>query len=131
MTLARAIARAASTTLKLPDRVPQSSGSLNALGSGGGLLGSGAQSGMEAYRSIGAAYGPIRRICESVALVKWSVYQQTGSLGDTDRQLLDDAEHIRRNRVREVQPKIALPQRFDRCVHGCVHGQISEQTFCQ
>ena len=86
MTFSRAFAKA----VKLPSRVPSSAGR-GGLFSGGNLLGSGAQSGMEAYTSIGAAYGPIRRICEAVSLVKWSVYQQTETVGKIDREFLDDA----------------------------------------
>lgn len=76
---------------KLPPRVPQSSQTRGSLYGAGNLLGGGAQSGMAAYRDVGAAYGPIRRLCQSVALTNWSLYQQTGDGGDTDRDLIDDA----------------------------------------
>lgn len=90
MTLFRAAARSVSA-LKLPQRVPFTSGRATGASFGGGLFSPGQQDGMTAYRDLGAAYGPIRRICQSVSQVKWSVYQQSGGLGNTDRTLIDDA----------------------------------------
>jgi phage portal protein BeeE len=88
MTIFRALA---ASVRSLPDRLPQTSGRSSGLSSMGGLLGSGGQNGMQAYKDVGAAYGPIRRICESVALTDWALYQQTESAGKIDRVLVDDA----------------------------------------
>lgn len=91
MTLTRAIVRAISGAPKLPERVPMGGDRSRFMGSGG-LMGGSAQSGMQAYNEIGAVYGPIRRICESVSLVNWTLYQQTDKKGETDRQKIDDAK---------------------------------------
>lgn len=83
------ILRALAASVKLPNRVPQ--GDRPGVLGGSGLFSDGGTDGMEAYRDIGAAYGPIRRICETTSLIKWSVYQQTEKAGKIDRVLIDDA----------------------------------------
>ena len=89
MTIARALARGVSRSFSPPTNVPV--GPPRSTFGGLASLSGGTISGMDAYRGLGAAYGPIRRICESVALTDWALYQQSGSLGNVDRTLIDDA----------------------------------------
>lgn len=84
------ILRALAGSLKLPNRVPQFSGRTGGMAYGG-LMTSGAQSGMQAYADVGAVYGAVRRLCETIALTDWALYQQTDKAGSTDRTLVDDA----------------------------------------
>ena len=88
MTILRALAGSLS---RLPDRVLQFSRSTLGMSGMGNLLGSSQLSGMDAYNEIGAVYGPIRRICETISLVDWKLYEQTYAAGKTTRTEIDDA----------------------------------------
>lgn len=110
MTLVRALAG----SFKLPTRVPSGDGPAAGLLSMSSLLGSDAQSGIEAYKQIGAIYGPIRRLCESVALTNWSLYQQTDAPGEASRAFLDDATAPARHPATALwtQPNRAMTRRL-------------------
>lgn len=84
MTLLKAIARTAATWQRPP--LAQSNGRMGSF-----TLNGDTADGMESYVGEGAVYGPTRRIAEVVSLVKWSLYQQTGEVGKSDRQFVDDA----------------------------------------
>ncbi len=85
------ILRALTAGLKLPARPPFSAPGAGTRSLLSGLLSANALDGMAAYAEVGAVHGPTRRICESVALVDWQLYQQTITAGSVDRALIDDA----------------------------------------
>ena len=87
MTIFRALTAGLS---RFPKTLPQAPGRGSLYGAGN-LLSGGGTDGMAAYKSIGAAYGPIRRLCQSVALTDWNLYRQSDKAGQTQRELVDDA----------------------------------------
>lgn len=113
------ILRALSQSVKLPQRVPQSRGSGGRTYSMGNLLAGSGQSGMQAYKDVGAAHGPIRRLCQSVSLTDWSLYQQTETSGDVSRELLDDATAPARHPATALwtQPNPYMTRRFFLYIH--------------
>lgn len=107
------ILRALSSAIKLPSRLPLGDGRGISPGLGS-VLGRNIQSGMDAYTNAGAAYGPIKKLCQSVALTDWKLYQQTKDKSSTNRKLIDDATAPARHPATALwtQPNPYMTRRF-------------------